>query len=97
MVGALRPPFCPRTPVAKGSSLDQPFLGSWQLAQLIVLSFDSRLSKYSCFPSSTFSAVCLLASGQASFFRPRGKSSSVQAGGGKTKEHAAAKTAAETR
>src|SRR3954447_11481794 len=96
IVGALRPPFCPRTPVAKASAFDQPFLGSWQLAQLMVLSFDSRVSKYSCLPSSTFSAVCLLDSGQASFFSPSGKSSSAQARDGKVQQ-VTAKSAAEIR
>ena len=45
IVGELRPPFCPRTPVANASPLDHPFFGSWQLAQLMVSSRDSRLSK----------------------------------------------------
>ena len=44
-VGALRPPFWPRTPVANCSPLDHPLAGSWQAAQLTVLSIDSRGSK----------------------------------------------------
>ena len=43
IVGALRPPTWPRTPVANASPFDQPFFGSWQLAQLIVSSRDSRV------------------------------------------------------
>jgi hypothetical protein len=45
MVPELRPPTCPLMPVSVGWGLAHPVRGSWQVAQLIVLSADSRVSK----------------------------------------------------
>src|SRR5687767_11799777 len=72
IVGALRPPLSPPTPVANWSPFDQPFLGSWHEAQLMVLSIDSRLSKYSCFPKVTLAGVIGLSSGIRSGGSPLG-------------------------
>src|SRR5262249_2756543 len=57
---------------ANGVPFDQPFFGSWQLAQLTVSSHDSRGSKYSCLPSSTFSGVSGLSAGTGTGFSPSG-------------------------
>src|SRR6266699_2473262 len=71
-VGALRPPSCPRMPFGNFSPSVKPNFGSWQLAQEIVLSAESRLSKKSSQPSSAFSAEYSLPFGQGMATSPLG-------------------------
>ncbi len=72
IVGALRPPIAPPTPLANAAPLLQPLFGSWQLAQEIVSSLDSRGSKYSCLPRAIFAAVGWLSAGHLTAGRPFG-------------------------
>src|SRR5262245_6843403 len=71
-VGALRPPSCPRMPLANGCPSVNACSGLWQLAQDTVPSTDSRLSKYSSQPSSAFSGVYGLSLGHWMGKRPSG-------------------------
>src|ERR1700694_3977469 len=72
VVGALRPPFCPRIPVETGAPSVNPCSGAWQDAHATVLSAESRLSKYSRRPSSTLSAEYGLSGGHGTGSKPSG-------------------------
>src|SRR5712692_10132011 len=72
VVGALRPPVCPRIPVETAALSVKPCSGAWHDAQATVLSAERRLSKYSSLPSSTLSAEYGLSAGHGTGRRPSG-------------------------
>src|SRR5947209_4413635 len=71
-VGALRPPRWPPIPRELAAPSPNAFAGSWQLAHETEWSDESRLSKKRSLPSSAFSAVYGLSSGQKIGGRPSG-------------------------
>jgi hypothetical protein len=62
-VGALRPPFCPCTPIDVGRWSSPPSITLWQEKQEIVPSEENRGSKNSILPNSTLADVLGLSAG----------------------------------
>ena len=78
ILGALRPPTCAWVPMLVARPSVNPMTGLWHVAQLTVPSEDSRASKKSWRPSSTFAGVIGLSSGTGGgASMPKGRSNVI--------------------